>query len=162
MNFIITKEKLQPTRNGRPSIQDWTQNRRRSTPNGHPRAERVKGIVTIFLIFVGKCDLESFVASGHKKILRPSDANIGLCDFKYVFAFGNNQLWRPLAAKVKGHHSALHRKMVSLAILFNMVQMHGTLVILTIWQTDFKTNKQINKCNAFRPNINLIIDFINC
>ena len=37
------------------------------------------------------------------------------CDFKDVVAFGNNQLWRPLAAKVKGHHSGLSEKMVSLA-----------------------------------------------
>ena len=31
-----------------------------------------------------------------------------------VVAFGNNQLWRPLAAKVKGHHSGIPQKMISL------------------------------------------------
>ena len=67
-------------------------------------------IVTIVPIFVGTCDLESLVASGHKKIWRPTAANIGLCDFKDVVAFANNQLWRPQAAKVKGHHSGLPQK----------------------------------------------------
>ena len=57
-------------------------------------------IVTIVPIFVGTCDLESLVASGHKKIWRPPAAKMGFCDFKDVVAFGNNQLWRPLAAKV--------------------------------------------------------------
>ena len=73
-------------------------------------------IMTIVPIFVGTCDLESLVASVHKKIWRPPAANMGLCDFKDVVAFGNNQLWRPLAAKVKFHHSGLHTKMVSLTI----------------------------------------------
>ena len=67
-------------------------------------------IVTIVPIFVGTCDLESLVASGHKKIWRPTAANMGFCEFKDVVAFGNNQLWRPLAAKVKGHHSGLPKK----------------------------------------------------
>ncbi len=57
-------------------------------------------IVTIRPDFVGTCDLESLVASGHKKIWRPPAANMVFCDFKNVVAFGNNQLWRPLAAKV--------------------------------------------------------------
>ena len=70
-------------------------------------------IVTIVLIFVGTCDLESLVAPGHKKIWRPPAANMGFCDFKDVVAFGNNQLWRPQAAKVKGHHSGLPKKKVS-------------------------------------------------
>ena len=35
---------------------------------------------------------------------------MGFCDFKDVVAFGNNQLWRPLAAKVKDHHSWLPKK----------------------------------------------------
>ena len=35
---------------------------------------------------------------------------MGFCDFKDVVTFGNNQLWRPLAAKVKGHHSGLPQK----------------------------------------------------
>ena len=39
---------------------------------------------------------------------------MGFCDFKDVVAFGNNQLWRPLAAKVQGHHSGLPKNMVSL------------------------------------------------
>ena len=39
-----------------------------------------------------------------------SAADMGLCDFKDIVAFGNNQLWRPLAAKVKGHHSGLLKK----------------------------------------------------
>ena len=39
---------------------------------------------------------------------------MGFSDFKDVVAFGNNQLWRPLAAKVKDHHSGLPQKMVSL------------------------------------------------
>ena len=72
--------------------------------------------MTIVPIFVGTCDLESLVASGHKKIRRPPAANMGFCDFKDVVAFGNNQLWRPLAAKVKGHHNGLPKKMVSLVI----------------------------------------------
>ena len=59
----------------------------------------VKHIVTIVPILAGTCDLESLVASGHKKICRPTAANMGFCDFKDVVAFGNNQLWRPLAAK---------------------------------------------------------------
>ena len=67
-------------------------------------------IVTIVPIFAGTCDLESLVASGHKKIWRPPAANMGFCDFKDVVAFGNNQLWRPLAAKVKVHHSGLPKK----------------------------------------------------
>ena len=67
-------------------------------------------IVTIVPIFVGTCDLESVVASGHKKIWQPPAANMGFCDFKDVVAFGNNQLWRPLAAKVQGHHSGLPKK----------------------------------------------------
>ena len=67
-------------------------------------------IVTIVPISVGTCDLESLVASGHKKIWRPPAANMGFCEFKDVVAFGNNQLWRPLAAKVKGHHSGLPKK----------------------------------------------------
>ena len=71
-------------------------------------------IVTIVPIFVVTCDLESLVASGHKKIWRPPAANMGFCDFKDVVAFGNNQLWRPLTAKVKDHHSGLPKKMVSL------------------------------------------------
>ena len=49
-------------------------------------------IVTIVPIFAGTCDLESLVASGHKKIWRPPAANMGFCDFKDVVAFGNNQL----------------------------------------------------------------------
>ena len=73
--------------------------------------------VTIVMIYVGTCDLKSLVASGHKKIWRPPASNMGFCDFKDVVAFGNNQLWRPLAAKVKGHHSGLSKKMVSLTIL---------------------------------------------
>ncbi len=64
-------------------------------------------IVTIVPLFVGTCDIESLVASGHKKIC-------DFCDFKDVVAFGNNQLWRPLAAKVQGHHSGLLKNMVSL------------------------------------------------
>ena len=71
-------------------------------------------MVTIVAILVGTCDLESLVAFGHKKIWRPPATNMGFCDFKYVVAFGNSQLWRPLAAKVKGHHSGLSKKMVSL------------------------------------------------
>ena len=31
---------------------------------------------------------------------------MGFCDFKDAIAFGNSQLGRPLAAKVKGHHSS--------------------------------------------------------
>ena len=73
-------------------------------------------IVTIVQIFVGTCDLESLVASGHKKIWRPPVVIMGFCDFKDVVAFGNNQLWRPLTAKVKGHHSGLSQEMVSLVI----------------------------------------------
>ena len=57
--------------------------------------------------FVGTCDLESLEATGHKKIWWPPAANMGFRDFKDVVAFGNNQLWRPLAAKVKVHHSGL-------------------------------------------------------
>ena len=72
--------------------------------------------MTIVPIFVGTCDLESLVASGHKKIWGPLAANMGFCDFKDVVAFGNNQLWRPLAAKIKGHHSGLHKQMVSVGI----------------------------------------------
>ena len=53
-------------------------------------------IVTIVPIFVGTCDLERIVASGHKQLWRPPAANMGFCDFKDVVAFGNNQLWRPL------------------------------------------------------------------
>ena len=71
-------------------------------------------IVTIVPIFVGTCDSESLVASGHKKIWRPPAAYMGFCDFKDVVAFGNNQLWRPRAAKVKDHHSGLPPKMVSI------------------------------------------------
>ena len=67
-------------------------------------------IVTIVPIFVGTCDLESLVASGHKKIWRPLAANMGFFDFKDVVAFGNNQLWRPLTAKDQGHHSGLSHK----------------------------------------------------
>ena len=63
--------------------------------------------LTIVPIFVGTRDLESLVASGHKKICRPPAVNMGFCDFTDVVAFGNNQLWRPLAAKVKGHRSGL-------------------------------------------------------
>ena len=70
--------------------------------------------MTIVPILAGTCDLESLVASGHKKIWRTPAANMGFCDFKDVVAFGNNQLWQPLAAKVKGHHSGLPQKMVSL------------------------------------------------
>ena len=62
------------------------------------------------------CDLESLVDSGHKKIWRPPAANMGFSDFKDVVAFVNNQLWWPLAAKVKGPHSGLPNKMLSLAI----------------------------------------------
>ena len=72
-------------------------------------------IVTIVPILAGTCDLESLVASGNMEIWRPLAANVGFCDFKDVVAFGNNQLWRPLAAKVKGHHSGLPQKMVSLS-----------------------------------------------
>ena len=64
-------------------------------------------IVTIVPILAGTCDLESLVASGHKKVWRPPAANMGFCDFKDVVAFGNNQLCRPLAAKFEGHHSGL-------------------------------------------------------
>ena len=74
-------------------------------------------IVTIVPILAGTCDLESLVASGHKKIWRPPAANMGFCDFKDVVAFGNNQLWRPLAAKVQDHHSVLSKKMGSLDIV---------------------------------------------
>ena len=56
--------------------------------------------LTIVPISVGICDLESLVASGHKKIWRPPAANMGFCDLKDVVAFGNNQLWWPLAVKV--------------------------------------------------------------
>ena len=56
-------------------------------------------IVTIVPICVRTCDLESLVASGHKKIWRPPAANMGFCNIKDVVAFVNNQLWRPLAAK---------------------------------------------------------------
>ena len=73
-------------------------------------------IVTIVPIFVGTCDLESLVASGHKKIWRPLAANMGFSDFKDVVAFGNNQLWRPLAAKVKGHPSGLSKNMVTISM----------------------------------------------
>ena len=73
-------------------------------------ASRLLAIVTIVPILAGTCDLESLVASGHKKIWRPLTANMGFCDFKDVVAFGNIQLWRPLAAKVKGHHSGLPKK----------------------------------------------------
>ena len=48
--------------------------------------------LTIVPIFVGTGDLESLVASGHKKIWRPPAANMGFFDFKDVVAFGNNQL----------------------------------------------------------------------
>ena len=74
-------------------------------------------IVTIVPFFAGTCDLESLVASGHKRIWRPPAANMGFCDFKDVVAFGNNQLWRPLAAKVQGLHSGLPKKMVSLPFI---------------------------------------------
>ena len=74
-------------------------------------------IETIVPISVGTCDLESLVASGHKKIWPPPAANMGFCDFKDVVAFGNSQLWRPLVAKVKDHHSGVPQKMVSLGIL---------------------------------------------
>ena len=54
---------------------------------------------------------------------------MGFCDFKDVVAFGNNQLWRPLAAKVKDHHSGLPKKMVTIDKVrlmnenrFNLVQ----------------------------------------
>ena len=40
---------------------------------------------------------------------------MGFCDFKDVVAFGNNQLWQPLAGKVKGHHTGLSQKMVSIS-----------------------------------------------
>ena len=73
-------------------------------------------IVTIVPIFVGTCNLESLVASGHKIIWRPPAANMGFCDFKDVVAFGNNQLWQPLAEKVKIHHSGLPQNMVSLGL----------------------------------------------
>ena len=73
-------------------------------------------IVTIVPIFARTCDLESLVASCHKKIWQPPAANMGFCDFKDVVAFSNNQLWRPLAAKVKGHHSGLSKNMVSLVM----------------------------------------------
>ncbi len=70
--------------------------------------------MTIVPILAGTCDLESLVASGHKKIWRPLAANMGFSDFKDVVSFGNNRLWRPLAAKVLGLHSGLSQKMVSL------------------------------------------------
>ena len=72
------------------------------------------GKLTIRPDFCRTCDLESLVASGHKKIWRPPAANMGFSDFKDVVAFGNNQLWRPLAAKVKVHHIGLPQKMASL------------------------------------------------
>ena len=58
----------------------------------HSRFELFKTIliVTIVQISVGTCDLESLVASGHKKIWRPLAANIDFCDLKDVVAFGNN------------------------------------------------------------------------
>ena len=66
-------------------------------------------------ISVGTCNLESLVASGHKKIWRSPAANMGFCDFKDVVAFGNNQLRRPLASKVKGPHSGLPKIMVTIS-----------------------------------------------
>ena len=78
----------------------------------------IRSIVTIVPISVGTCDLESLVASGHKKIWWPLAANMGFCDLKDVLAFGNNKLWRPLTAKVKGHHSGLPKKIISLHMMY--------------------------------------------
>ena len=64
---------------------------------------------------------------------------MGFCDFKDVAAFGNNQLWRPLAAKVIGHHSGLPRKMVSLL----MSTRHGPK-----YQQEGPLVKKISRCIA--------------
>ena len=95
--------------------------------------------MTLVPIFVGTCDLESLVASGHKKIWRPPAANMGFCDFKDVVAFGNNQLWRPLAAKVKVHHSGLSNKMVSIQMIWNLcINMMGSMVNSIYLQIEHK------------------------
>ena len=46
-------------------------------------------------------------APGHK---------LAFYDHKNVVGFAHNQQWRPLAAKVYGHHSGLPQEMVSLAM----------------------------------------------
>ena len=60
-------------------------------------------------------------------------ANMGFCDFKDVVAFGNNQLWRPLAAKDKGHHSGLSQKMVSLSNSLLLHYRYNSHEILSIY-----------------------------
>ncbi len=94
-----------------------------------------KPLVTIVPISVGTCDLESLVASGHKKIRQPPAANMGFCDFKDIVAFGNNQLWRPLAAKVQGLHSWLSQKMVSVGMI-EICNITSLSSILKQWKVD--------------------------
>ena len=59
---------------------------------------------------------------------------MGFCDFKDVVAFGNNQLWRPRAAKVKGHHSVLPQKYGQLE--FIRCILHQEIVVQEIEVSD--------------------------